>query len=348
MTSYASIGVAFLVSVVACSSSRSGGSSPTPSFGDASRDGAVESGGGARDARADHASVSVDATTVADADANGEASAPIVDAGGAGVCPSGVTWDTGTLLTVSTGQDTFGAITPDELTLVWTTGGDGGPTSVYYVDRAAATTAFVNPLPLPLAADSFRVGPLAVSPDGLRVVAQATDTSFFALTRGARGSAFNSVPSTTEFADVNSDLTMGETVVELGDPVVGQKDQTFYYSRYPVTASVGLPTVVESSRVGSAPWADGVSVDGTSLLEVAGGRRRRPTGVSSDDLTLFYWDQVSGMEMMVWRSTLSGAFANATSIGARAGAQPNAACTALYYSAASAAGTSLYVAHRLN
>jgi hypothetical protein len=50
---------------------------------------------------------------------------------------------------------------------------------------------------------------------------------------------------------------------------------------------------------------------------------------------------------MAWRPSASGVFTSATAIGARSGAQPNAACTAIYYSAASSGGTALVVATRM-
>src|SRR5580692_8025285 len=242
------------------------------------------------------------------------------------ICPTDVEWADGTALAISTGADDFGSITPDELTLVWTSGGDGGGATVSAAERASPSAPFGTPEVVPLTAGSFIPGPVSVSPDGLRLVFQASDTTFFVLSRASRGSAFSATPTTSEFAIINAEI-MGELIVDLGDPVIGSSDETFYYSRYPASGGQSVVTVFEADRSGSAAWGDGTAVNGAAIEENGAGRRRRPTGVSADGRTLFYWDDASGVEMMAWRPTPTGAFASGISIGARAGAQPNADCT---------------------
>jgi hypothetical protein len=261
------------------------------------------------------------------------------------ICPTTAAWGNGTALAISTGEDTFGAITPDERTIVWTSGGDAGGFTVYVADRTGPSVPFANPTVVPLAADGFVPGALAVSPDGLRVAALAPGMGFFLLTRSARGSAFGGSMTTTELATINDELSESETVDELGDPVFGQADQTFYYSRYSA-AGGAIPTIFEATRTGTMPWGDGTPLSGPAVEETDAGQRRRPTGISADDRTLFYWDDATGAEMMAWRPTSTASFTTAASIGPRTGAQPNSACTAIYYSAAAGAGTGLFVAAR--
>jgi hypothetical protein len=262
------------------------------------------------------------------------------------VCPTDVEWGDGTVLSLSTGSDDFGAITPDELTLVWTSGGDAGGFTVSCADRTASSASFGTPQVVPLAAGSFVPGSVSVSPDGLRLVFQAPDTTFFVLTRASRGSAFAASMTTSEFAIINAEISGGEIIEHLGDPLIGASDETFYYSRYPAGVGQNIATVFEADRSGSAPWGDGTAINGAAIEETGGGQRRRPSGISADGRTLFYWDDASGAEMMTWRATPTGAFATAISIGARTGAEPNADCTAIYYSAAASGGTSLFMASR--
>jgi hypothetical protein len=75
--------------------------------------------------------------------------------------------------------------------------------------------------------------------------------------------------------------------------------------------------------------------------------RRRPTGVASDDLTVFYWDETDMTEKAGWRLSSSTALEHIETLGGLRGATPNAACDNLYYSAAGdAGGLDLFVATR--
>ena len=262
------------------------------------------------------------------------------------VCPVGATWAPGVPLAISTGDDDFGSVTPDELTIVWTSGADGGSPTVYASDRSSTSAPFPTPTVVPVAAQAYLPGPLSVSKDGLRIVLQAPDTTFFVLSRGARGSAFDAAMTTAEFATINLEIASAESVVLLGAPVYGQADETFYYSRGPAGGGPGGATLLEATRTGATPWSDGVALNGSAIEDAGAGRTLRPTGISADDLTLFTWDEGAGTEMMAWRPTPSGGFASAASIGPLSGAQPNAACTAIYYSAPMSSGTGLFVAQR--
>jgi len=74
-------------------------------------------------------------------------------------------------------------------------------------------------------------------------------------------------------------------------------DLSLYFSRYGGDAP---GTIYESTRNGPVTWPIGAAVSG-KVLQVVGTSRRRPTGVSFDRRTLFYWDEASGTERAAWR-----------------------------------------------
>lgn len=362
------VGLGALSAAMACGSGSptrpaqgaSGGSTGTAgSAAGAAGTGAAGSAGASGSAGAAGGRAGVDdAGADADADAP-ETSEAAADDGGAGdgsqveasdapaptppLCNPSLAWSSGIPLAISTGADQFGAVTPDERTLVWTSTASGAAT-VYYADRADATVPFANPVSLALTGVDVMSGPVAISPDGLRLALEASDSTFFAVTRPDRSSPFGAATDTTEFAAVNGEIFASEAVVKLGDPVYGADGETFYYSRFPVGGAQGIATIFEASRMNADPWSDGIPVNGDPVQETNDEMRRRPSGISADARTIFYWDGATGAEMMAWRTTADGAFANAQSIGAKTGAQPNGACTALYYSAPADGGTGLFVA----
>ena len=259
------------------------------------------------------------------------------------LCNPNVAWSDGTPLAISTGADQFGAVTPDERTLVWTSTTSGLAT-VYYADRTDTTVPFANATPLVLTGIATMPGAIAISPDGLRLALEAPDTTFFTVTRPDRSSPFAATTDTTEFAELNGEISASEAVVALGEPIYGADGETFVYSRYPVGGAQGIATIFQAARGGTDPWSDGVPLNGDAIQEAAAEVRRRPSGISADTLTLFYWDDAAGGEMMAWRATADDSFGNPQSLGPRTGAQPNATCTLLYYSAPADGGTWLFVA----
>ena len=68
-------------------------------------------------------------------------------------------------------------------------------------------------------------------------------------------------------------------------------------------------------------------------LAAQGTLRRRPTGISSDEQTLFVWDEVVGMERAAWIDQSTGAFDVFVDLGTRSMAAPESTCSRLYYSA---------------
>jgi hypothetical protein len=260
------------------------------------------------------------------------------------VCTPGASWGPGMQLAISTdGDDIMGAITPDELTIAWIADSEAG-VSVYYADRPSAQAAFGAPA---MASPSGVCAPtkVALSPEGLRLLVVATNhKSFEVVTRNARGDAFNAPPAGGEVDGINSNVNQGEADFFLDDPVVGASDETFYYSLY---GSQFLDTLLESTRAdASSDWPNGTSIQGTSdEFAASGSLLRHPTGISADDLTLFFWDDVAMTEKAAWRPRTTEPFAAPATLTGMRQAVPNGACTRLYYSApGSAGGLDLFVA----
>ena len=65
---------------------------------------------------------------------------------------------------------------------------------------------------------------------------------------------------------------------------------------------------------------------------------RRPSGISADDLALFYWDETTSSESIAYRATPGGDFNLFVNIGVMKNAVPTASCSRLYYSTAAASG----------
>jgi hypothetical protein len=248
--------------------------------------------------------------------------------GTAFVCSTTAKWSDGTVIqsASTSAHDVFSAITPDELTIVWMSITASGPV-LRYADRDSATGSFA-PYGY-LTSDYFAAERAAVSPDGARIVVVRKDKKGFGeFVRRGRFYSFDITPSEASFAALDSQGRMLETSEFFGDPVLSSDDRTFYYSKY---GSEGTVTVFAATRSDPVPWPLGTPVEGAPLLNDCGARRR-PTGVSADGLTLFYYDESSGSERATWRKSTDSAFSGFVDLGSRIGAQPNAACTSLYFS----------------
>jgi len=248
------------------------------------------------------------------------------------VCSPTTTWGRGSVIrTASTpSDDAFAAITPDELTIVWMSTDDGAPV-LNYADRASASDPFDPFGSLSLKTDYFADERAAVSPDGARIVVLRKDRKGFGeFIRQGRFYSFDPSPSEAAFAALDSQGAVLETSEFFGDPVLSSDDRTFFYSRYGAGEAA---TVFAATRSAPVSWPLGTPVEGAPLMADCGGLRR-PTGISADGLTLFYFDESSRSERASWRTSLDAPFSGFVDLGSRRGAQPNARCTALYFSAA--------------
>jgi len=307
--------------------------------------GANDSGGteGGRDAQSEGASDAV-------APVDGGDSGSVAEAGDGGgipppplaVCNASAVWGAGALLSVSTASDdTLDAVTPDELSIAWTIG-TGSAATILYADRVATSDSFGAPQTV--ATGTFSTARAALSPDGLRlVVVNGDGQGFSELTRASRTSPGNTfgapAPGSYTNYDAAGSLAAGESY---GDPVLSADDNAFYYSVY----GGGLTaTIFRAARLlPGDSWPVGAAIHASSGLAAQGSSRRQPTAISSDEQTLFFWDQVLGTQREAFIDESTGAFDLFVDLGARAMAAPNTSCTNLYYSAEGASSVDLFQA----
>jgi len=254
------------------------------------------------------------------------------------VCSQTATWGTGTLLSISTpADDELDSITADELTIAWTEG-SGSSATIEIADRASNTDAFGAPQSLP--AGQFTADRVSLSPDGLRLVVVNADAHGFSeLTRSARTSSSAFGPAATgSYATLNGVLA---PELSYGDPLLGADDAVFYYSVY---GGGQTATLYRAARLLSTdPWPAGAALAPSAGLAAQGTLRRRPTGISSDEQTLFVWDEVMGMERAAWIDMSTGAYNVFVDLASYELAAPASSCHALYYSAPGATSTDLFV-----
>jgi len=238
------------------------------------------------------------------------------------ICDIDTVWGVGERVSVpTTGNDVLVSVTPDELSISWASV-DVFSTVFFVADRATAAVDFGAPMEIvdPLVTEDSQ---LALSPDGLRLVL-VVGARFLEATRVQRGDTFGTADE-GGFSLVNAAADMDGT--SLGDPVISPDDLTLYYS----ARGVSDDTLRVSSRTGSEPWPVGRPL-GECEFKAHPGGGRIPTAVSSDGLTLFYFDNPRNVMRAAFRPALDWPFLEFVDLPGRYSAQPNGACDQLYYS----------------
>ncbi len=242
------------------------------------------------------------------------------------ICPPGDAWNTGAVVdeVSSPSGEIIASVTPDETSLAWVEPA-AGAAIIHYVDRGDLSMAFGFPQDL-AGADLDPIHGIALSQDGLRLVTvRAGGLGFVEYSRVYRGDPFIK-PTSAPYQSINA-LAMQQPGLTFADPVLSANDEVFIYSQF---AGITGPTLFESQRSGLDPWPVGASLTG-KLLTMVDGKRRRPTGLSSDLRSLFYHDDVSGQLRVAFRTESTGQFTSAFDINAGISGQPNNSCTRLYY-----------------
>jgi len=253
------------------------------------------------------------------------------------VCSPSAEWGPAETVPISDGDDTIAAITPDERTIAWFR--VGGPSAELLVaDRASAEMPFDAPLAVVPQGGMFGTG-AALSPDGLALVVISSDArSLVALVRPSRGEAFATAAPGSQaelaLAPLNAAFGAMAADVTVADPVLSSSGNILLYS---VVAADGA-TMHSATRDGKGVFAAGVGLPDCELRTHGHGKSRRPTGMSADGLTLFYFDEVRDSARQAFRASLAAPFSVFVDLGPRIGVQANAACDALY-SSHSTAGT---------
>lgn len=310
--------------------------SPDPSAADAGHvvaaDAAAESGA---DAARDDGSVKGDAA----ADAGPVKGDAGIDAGPVTYrCAPGVARGTrGRVDSVApAGFDRFGGVSADELTVAWSAASG----TVFIATRASVTDPFGPPTRVDLGAARAAPGDrVALAPSGNAITVVAQDRrSLLAFAR--RGGAWMA-DSSTDLSPIAAVLSDGGS--SLGEPVLAAGGRSLFY----LVTIGGTPSLYESQfdPVRRA-WSTGRALGGAELASLDAARRRRPTGGSSDGLTLFYFDEVRAIERAAWRPSLTAAFNAFEDLPGLDEAAPSGECEALYYVGAdpAAGGRGLSVA----
>lgn len=266
---------------------------------------------------------------------------PIPPVGPTPLCVQGAAFGAGTIVSLSAaGDDLLQSITPDELTIAWRNGDD-----FFIAERADATASFGPPLEV-LGGAQFLA--ISLRADG-RLLAAVTESLTVVTMSRLEAQAFDAATAAPgDFETFNNTLAGSpEPNKVLTDAVLNANDSSFYYSYFSESDPRIGPSLRESRRDGGT-WSFS-SLRLGALLEGTPTKRRIPTGVSSDDLTLFYRDEVEGDFRAAWRVNTQVPFDHAEPVslgtGTRAAA-PSADCSKLYFSANGAADLDLFVSTR--
>jgi hypothetical protein len=266
-----------------------------------------------------------------------------LDAGGAagsspfGSCAEGDVYGAGVAESVSTDDvDTLGAITPDERTLVFFKG-NAGVASLFVADRASADAAWSTPVEIPASAGPFALDRVALESNGLVLgVLRADRTAFLEFRRTDRTAAF-AAGNVGTFANLSVGLPAGAT---LADPVIGESDATMFFSVIAPNSTATMQTSIRFNPTAVWPSRSPVNAD---ELAASGNFKKRPTGLSGDGRTLFYWDEAVSLTRRAIRGPGAVAvFDTFVDLGPQQAVQPVTSCKRIYYSATGTSSLDLF------
>jgi hypothetical protein len=171
--------------------------------------------------------------------------------------------------------------------------------------------------PAPVATDAATTA----NPDGSVVVSDA----------GAPLVDAGDLDASVAVADEAPFTTFNVFAIQAGEvdsaPVISENGTTLYYH----TDIFGFASVKTATKV-SGSWGDAQYLSATLFSSGATGYKL-PTGISADELTLYFLDTATPTEKAASRDVPGIPFDTAVTIGAFPDAKPNAACTRLYFTA---------------
>jgi hypothetical protein len=138
------------------------------------------------------------------------------------------------------------------------------------------------------------------------------------------------------FARLNAALAELPADRQIDDPVWSKDGVEFLFSE----TSLDGATMHVATRTGSGAFSAGAARNDCELASHGVGASRRPTAMSADGLTLFYFDEARNRERAAFRAKRQAPFSVFVDLGERAAAQPNASCDALWSVRATSAGSS--------
>jgi hypothetical protein len=231
----------------------------------------------------------------------------------------------------------FGGVSVDALAVSWTSAAG----EVYVADRLTThdpegLTPFGTPVKL---SGTFAVDRTAMSPNGLALVAVQTDRAgLVGFTRADRQASWTP-GSSLDFQQLKGVFEGG---VAISEPVFGADKLSLFFL---LTGAGTAPTLFESKWSSAAhSWGYPSSLNHPELASVDASHRRRATGASTDGRTLFFFDEVGGIERATWRDTPDSPFNLWKDIGDFPEGAPLLRCDKLYYQGKDGAGTGLFIA----
>lgn len=263
---------------------------------------------------------------------------PLPPTGDPPLCVPGRAFAAGTRLPLSgAGDDLLQAITPDDLTIAWKNGDQ-----FFVADWDGENGVFAAPQEV---AGGAQYSAVTLSPDGLQLIGIKQDFTVVEQTRGALEAFDDATPEAGDFAEFNAaraSIPLANQV--LADVLVGWNDASLFFSHFTAGYSGSRATVFESFRSGGS-WTF-ATPDLGERLYAQDEKRRIPTGVSADLLTLFYVDEVNGDFRAAWRVNTQVPFDYSEVLVLGTGVQaaaPTASCQRIYYSAPGTNGLDLFV-----
>jgi hypothetical protein len=226
----------------------------------------------------------------------------------------------------------FGAVSSDELSVAWTSSeGD-----VYVADRPVSPGAFNTAVKINEVA--LAVDRAALSANGLQVLAVAEKRgSLVEFTRASRSEAFVQ----GDGSDLSGLANVFEGGGTISEPVLGGDGESLFFL---IELPDQAPILYESKwSYADNVWGIAAGFRNQELQSVDASHRRRPTGGSSDGLTLFFYDEVNQVERGGWRESPTTPFIHFEDIGAFPDAAPNFRCDLLYYTGRDGDGPGLFV-----
>jgi hypothetical protein len=128
------------------------------------------------------------------------------------------------------------------------------------------------------------------------------------------------------------------------EPVVSADSKSLFYL---LALPNNLPALYESPwDSAQKAWATGTALPNAEFAISAASGLRRATGASSDDRTLFFYDEQLGHERAAWRSSPTSPFDMFGEVPSAPEAAPIEDCSVLYFHGTDASGQGLFTAKR--
>ena len=207
------------------------------------------------------------------------------------------------------------AMSHDELSLIFSRGSE-----LLVADRSDAQGDFAAPVTITLPSEYTFESGLALSSDGLTLVAIRKDLSAFAdVTRGSRGQTFDAAPNTSRFSWVN--LTLGQSG-QLSWPVLSADDKTFVFTR--LEGSDMTAFRIRGDHFDKAEVLDPVT------LGAVDGKHKLTQSLSADERTLFFFDEAVGHVAALGSMNTRAAYIERFELPGLLSAFSNVGCGRLY------------------